>query len=53
MWGKVRGPDAVRKVRGHLLFMDDMKLYADSDENLQKLIQIVHDDSNDIHGVRD
>ena len=29
--------------------MDDIKLYADSDENLQKLIQIVHEYSNDIH----
>ena len=29
--------------------MDDFKLYADSDENLQKLIQLVHDYSKDTH----
>ena len=46
---KTRGPDAVRKIISHLLFMDDIKLYADSDENLQKLIQLVHDYSNDTH----
>ena len=47
--GKVRGQDANKEIISHLLFMDDIKLFADSDENLQKLIQTVHDYSNDIH----
>lgn len=33
----------------HLLFMDDLKLYADSDEKLHQLIQTVHSFSTDIH----
>ena len=33
----------------HLLFMDDLKLYAASDDDLNRLIQIVHSFSNDIH----
>ena len=28
--------------------MDDIKLYADSEENLQKLLKVVHDYSNSI-----
>ena len=47
--GKVRGQDANKEIISHLLFMDDIKLFADSDENLQKLIQTLHDYSNDIH----
>ena len=46
--GKTRGPEAARKIISHLLFMDDIKLYADSEENLQKLLKVVHDYSNDI-----
>ena len=33
----------------HLLFMDDLKLYASSDQLLNRLIQTVHKFSNDIH----
>ena len=33
----------------HLLFMDDLKLYANSEENLKNLLQIVEDFSNDIN----
>ena len=47
--GKIRGDDAMKQVISHLLFMDDLKLYADSDENLNKLIQTVHQFSKDIH----
>ena len=47
--GKVRGPDSARKIISRFLFMDDIKLYAESQEHLQKLIQVVHDYSNDIH----
>ena len=43
------GKDAVKKIINHLLFMDDLKLYADSDENLTKLVQIVEKFSKDIH----
>ena len=46
--GKVRGLEAARKITSHL-FMDDIKLYADSEKHLQKLIQVVHGYSNDIH----
>ena len=43
------GKDAAKKIINHLLFMDDLKLYADSDENLNKLVQIVEKFSKDIH----
>jgi len=33
----------------HLLFMDDLKLYADSEDNLEKLIKKVNTFSNDIN----
>ena len=32
----------------HLLFMDDLKLYADSEEKLEELVRTVHRFSNDI-----
>ena len=42
--GKVRGPEATRKI------MNDIKLCADSEDHLQKLIQVAHCYySNDIH----
>ena len=47
--GKIRGNNAVKQVINHLLFMDDLKLYADSDENLNTLVQTVHQFSKDIH----
>ena len=46
--GKIRGDGAMKQIISHLLFMDDLKLYADSDENLNKLVQIVHKFSKDI-----
>ena len=46
--GQVRGKDKKKEVINHLLFMDDLKLYADSDPNLNKLIKVVHDFSRDI-----
>ena len=39
--------EAKQKIN-HLLFMDDLKLFADSDSNLNKLLNIVHKFSNDI-----
>ena len=47
--GKIRGNNAAKQVINHLLFMDDLKLYADSDENLNTLVQTVHQFSKDIH----
>ena len=41
--------DAEKQLISHLLFMDDLKLYAPSDEALNRLIQIVHKFSSDIH----
>ena len=46
--GQVRGRNKKKEMINHLLFMDDLKLYADSDPNLNKLIQIVHKFSRDI-----
>ena len=46
--GQVRGRNKKKEVINHLLFMDDLKLFADSDPNLNKLIQIVHKFSADI-----
>ena len=46
--GQVRGRNKKKEVVNHLLFMDDLKLYADSDPNLNKLLNIVHKFSNDI-----
>ena len=44
------GEDAVKKLINHLLFMEDLKFYADSGgENLNKLVQIVEKLSKDIH----
>ena len=37
------------KYINHLLFMDDLKLYASSEKELQELLQIVEDFSNDIN----
>ena len=42
-----RQQDPSRRVN-HLLFMDDLKLYASSDTQLQQLLQVVHTFSNDI-----
>ena len=47
--GKIRGDDAMKQLVSHLLFMDDLKLYADCDETLNKLVQTVHSFSKDIH----
>ena len=44
----VRGRNKYKDLISHLLFMDDLKLYADSDPNLNKLVQIVHKFSQDI-----
>ena len=46
--GQVRGRNRKKELINHLLFMDDLKLYADSDPNLNKLINIVHKFSRDI-----
>ena len=46
--GQVRGGNKTKDLISHLLFMDDLKLYADSDPNLNKLVQIVHKFSRDI-----
>ena len=46
--GQVRGKNKMRSIVCLLLFMDDLKLYADSDANLNKLVQIVHNFSTDI-----
>ena len=46
--GQVRGRNKKKEIINHLLFMDDLKLYADSDPNLNKLLNIVHKFSNDI-----
>ena len=43
--GRRRDPS---KNINHLLFMDDLKLYASSDNELHQLLQIVHTFSNDI-----
>ena len=40
---------SVEETISHVLLMDDLKLYAASDEDLNRLIQIVHSFSNDIH----
>ena len=44
-----RGMHEERSNISHLMFMDDIKLYADSDANLKKLIESVHQFSSDIH----
>ena len=44
-WAK---PDVKQDERYCVSPPDDLKLYADSDANLNKLIQIVHDFSTDI-----
>lgn len=36
-------------VLNHLLYMDDLKLYANSQDQLEKLVQITENFSNDIH----
>ena len=41
--------EAMKDIVSHLLFMDDLKLYASSDQLLNRLIQTVHKFSNDIH----
>ena len=46
--GQVRGGNKTKDLISHLLFMDDLKLYADSDANLNTLVQIVHKFSRDI-----
>ena len=46
---KARGNQGGKQIISHLLFMDDLKLYADSDENLNALVQTVHQFSKDIH----
>ena len=46
--GKVRGERTAQELICHLLFMDDLKLYADSDEHLNTLVQTVHNFSRDI-----
>ena len=46
---KSRKKDNVEEIISHLLFMDDLKLYASTDEDLNRLIQIVHKFSRDIH----
>ena len=42
------GPRNSKKIISHLLFMDDLKLYANNDLRLQGLIEIVSMFSNDI-----
>lgn len=44
-----RGMHEEKSNISHLMFMDDIKLYADSDANLKKLIKSVHQFSSDIH----
>jgi len=46
--GQVRGRNKKKEIINHLLFMDDLKLYADSDPNHNKLLNTVHKFSNDI-----
>ena len=46
---KSRKKDNVEEIISHLLFMEDLKLYASTDEDLNRLIQIVHKFSRDIH----
>merc|ERR1712102_202029 len=46
--GQVRGPNKKKSLICLLLFMDDLKLFANSDANLSKLVQVVHKFSNDI-----
>ena len=40
--------DKVNDLISHLLFMDDLKLYAEDEKGLEKLIEIVHEFSRDI-----
>ena len=40
--------DKVKDLISHLLFMDDLKLYAEDEKGLEKLIEIVHEFSRDI-----
>ena len=50
--GKVRkqnmGDQTTQDPISHLLFMDDLKLYADNDKHLNELVQTVHNFSRDI-----
>ena len=43
-----RKADKVKSQISHLLFMDDLKLYAEDEEGLEKLIESVHAFSKDI-----
>ena len=45
--GKERKQDPANNIN-HLLFMDDLKLYAGSDNDLGQLLEVVHTFSNDI-----
>merc|ERR1711874_852843 len=48
--GKTRNRTAQEPEKvSHLLFMDDLKLYADSEDNLEKLIKKVNAFSKDIN----
>ena len=40
--------DKVKDLISHLLFMDDLKLYAEDEKGLEKLIGVVHEFSRDI-----
>ena len=40
--------DKIKDLTSHLLFMDDLKLYAEEEKGLARLLKIVHNFSNDI-----
>ena len=46
--GQIRGINKKKSLICLLLFMDDLKLFANSDDNLNKLVQVVHKFSTDI-----
>ena len=46
---RTKGEGAMKQIITHLLFMDDLKLYANNDENLHKLVQTVQTFSKDVH----